>query len=142
MIPCSHNHQYMVINNFSKLMVWFLHKIKHIQNFNTLYTSNCPLLTLHFMTNETYQDCPKFIVMNIHKYTNILKMISLNYNPYNSCNHFSKSWGCKILCAYTRSLAPFTRTHPFAKNLKQKTFLVLLLIFLHHLIVEFFLSYS
>ncbi len=29
----------------------------------------------------------KFILMKIHKYTNILKVISLNYNPYNSCNH-------------------------------------------------------
>ncbi len=31
-----------------------LHKIKHVQNFNTMYTSNYPLLTIHFMTNETY----------------------------------------------------------------------------------------
>jgi hypothetical protein len=89
-----------------------LHKIKDIQNFNTLYTSNCPLLIIHFMTNETYQNCTKFILMKIHKHTNILKVISLNYNHYNSCNHFSKSWGCRILCVYTQSLAPFTMNTP------------------------------
>ncbi len=58
-----------------------LHKIKDIQNFNTMYTSNCSLLTIYFMTKETYQNFTKFILMKIHKYTNILKMISLNYNP-------------------------------------------------------------
>jgi len=105
MIPCLHNHQYMVIHKFSKLMV--LRKIKDIENWNTLYTSNFSFLTIHFMTNETYQNRTKFILMKIHKYTNILKVISLNYNPYNSRNHFSKSWGCKILCMYTKSLAPF-----------------------------------
>jgi hypothetical protein len=36
---------------------------------------------MHFMTNETYQNYTKFIVMKIQKYTNILKVISLNYNP-------------------------------------------------------------
>jgi len=51
-----------------------------------MYTSNYPLLIIHFMTNGTYQNCTKFILMKIHKYTNILKVISLNYNLYNSCN--------------------------------------------------------
>ncbi len=59
------------------------------------------------MTNETYWNCTKFITMKIHKYINILKVNSLNYNLYNSCNHFSKSWGCRILCVYRESLAPF-----------------------------------
>jgi hypothetical protein len=44
--------------------------MKDVQNFNTLYTSNCPLFTIHFMTNQTYQNYTKFIVMKIHKYTN------------------------------------------------------------------------
>jgi len=61
---------------------------------------NCLIVTTSFMTNETYQNCTKFTLMKIHKYTNILKVISLNYNLYNSCNHFSKSWGCNILCVY------------------------------------------
>jgi len=91
----------------------FLHKITYFQNFNTLYTSNYPLLIIHFMTNETYPNCTKFILMKIHKYTNILKAISLNYNLYNSCNHFSKSWGCNILCVYMWSLVPFTMNAPF-----------------------------
>ncbi len=89
-----------------------LHKIKDIQNFNTLYTSNCPFLIIHFMTNETYGNCSKFILMKIHKYINILKVISLNYNPYNSCNHFSKSRTCMILCMYMQSLASFTMNAP------------------------------
>jgi hypothetical protein len=90
-----------------------LHKIKDIQNFNTPYTSNCPLLIIHFMTNETYQNCTKLHkLMKIYKHTNILKVISLNYNHYNSCNHFSKSWECRILCMYTQSLAPFTTNTP------------------------------
>jgi len=101
MIPCPRNHQYMLIHEFSKSNGLVLHKIQNIQNFNTMYTSNYPLLIIHFMTNETYQNCTKFIFMKIHKYTNILKVISLNYNPYNSCNHFSKSWGCKIICVHT-----------------------------------------
>jgi hypothetical protein len=79
-----------------------------------MYTSNCSLLTIHFMTNETYQNCTKFILMKIHKYTNILKVISLNYNPYNSCNHFSKSWGCKILCVYMQSLVLFIVNTPIS----------------------------
>ncbi len=54
-----------------------LHKIKDIQNFNILYTSNCPLFIIHFMTNETYWNCTKFILMKIHKYTISLKVISL-----------------------------------------------------------------
>ncbi len=58
------------------------------------------VVTTPFMTNETYRNCTKFTFMKIHMYTNILKVISLNYNPYNSCNHFSKSWGCSILCVY------------------------------------------
>jgi hypothetical protein len=62
------------------------------------------------MTNETYQNWTKFIVMKIHKYSNILKVISLNYNPYNSCNHFSK---CKILCMYMyKSLVLFIVNAP------------------------------
>jgi hypothetical protein len=101
MIPCPRNHQYMLIHEFSKSNGLVLHKIQNIQNFNTMYTSNYPLLIIHFMTNETYQNCTKFIFMKIHKYTNILKVISLNYNPYNSCNHFSKSWRCKIICVHT-----------------------------------------
>jgi hypothetical protein len=109
MISCPHNHQYMVIHKFSELMV--LHKINDIQNFNTLYTLNCPLLTIHFMTNEKYRNCTKFL-MKIHKYTNILKMISSNCNLYNSCNHFSKSWGRMILCVYMQSLALFTVNAP------------------------------
>jgi len=88
------------------------HKIKDIQNFNTLYTSNYPILIIHFMTNETYWNCTKLILMKIHKYTNILKVISLNCNPYNLCNHFFKSCGCRILCVYTQSLAPFTMNAP------------------------------
>lgn len=48
------------------------------------------------MTNETYRNYTKFIVMKIYKYINIFKVISLNYNPYNSCNYFSKSWGAKF----------------------------------------------
>ncbi len=91
MIPCLQNYQYMVIHNFFKTNCLVLHEIKDIQNFNTMYTLNCPLLTIDFMTNETYQNCPNFILTKIHKYTNILKVISLNYNLYNSCNHFSKS---------------------------------------------------
>jgi hypothetical protein len=98
-----------------------LHKIKNIQNFNTLYTSNCPFLIIHFMTNKTYRNCTKFNFMKINKYKNILKVISLNYNPYNSCNHFSKSWGCKILCVYTQSLNPFTMNAPKIKMLKSKS---------------------
>ncbi len=89
-----------------------LHKIKDIQNFNTLCTSNCPFHPIHFMTNETYWNCTKFTLKKIHKYTKFLKVISLNYNPYNSCNHFSKSWGCRILFVYTQSLAPFTMNAP------------------------------
>jgi len=38
---------------FLKINGLVLHKIKDIQNYNTLYTSNCPLLNIHFMTNET-----------------------------------------------------------------------------------------
>ncbi len=68
-----------------------LHKIKDIQNFNTLTPHY-----IHFMTNETYQNCTKFILMKIHKYTNILKVISLNYNPYNSCNHFQSHGGVRF----------------------------------------------
>jgi hypothetical protein len=52
--------------------------------------------------------------MKIHKYTNILKVISLNYNPYNSCNHFSKSWGCKILCVYMQFLVFFIVNTPIS----------------------------
>jgi hypothetical protein len=80
---------------FFKINALILHKIKDIQNFNTLYTMNFPLLTIHFMTNETYQNCTKFILMKIHKYTNILKVISLNYNHYNSCNQNFKIMGVK-----------------------------------------------
>jgi len=50
--------------------------------------------------------------MKIHKYTNILKMISLNFDPYNSCNHFSKLWGCMILCMCMQSLVPFIANTP------------------------------
>jgi hypothetical protein len=97
---------------FFKINGLVLHKINDIQNFNTLYTSNYSFLTINFMTNETYQNFTKFILMKIHKYTNILKVISLNYDPYNSCNHFSKSWGCMILCVYTQSLALFSMNAP------------------------------
>jgi hypothetical protein len=48
--------------------------------------------------------------IKIHKYTNILKVISLNYNPYNSCN--LKVRGCKILCVYTQSLVFLLWMHP------------------------------
>ncbi len=41
----------------------------------------------HKMYNWSCFHPTKFILMKIHKYTNILKVISLNYNPYNSCNH-------------------------------------------------------
>ncbi len=61
-----------------------LHKIKDIQIFNTQSTLNCPFLTIHFMTNETNRNFTKFIVMKIHKYINILKVIILIYNPNNS----------------------------------------------------------
>jgi hypothetical protein len=62
------------------------------------------------MTNETYQNCTKFIVMKLHKYSNILKAISFNYNLYNSCSHFSK---CKILCMYMyKSLVPSIMNAP------------------------------
>jgi hypothetical protein len=73
------------------------------------------------MTYETYRDGTKSIVMKIHKYKNILEVISLNFNAYNSCNHFSKSWRCKILCVYMQSLAPFivNATHRFhVQNVK------------------------
>jgi hypothetical protein len=112
MISCLHNHQYMVITQFFRIKGWVLHKIKDIPNFNTLYTSNYPLLIIHFMTNETYQNCTKFILMKIYTYTNIIKVISLNYIPYNSCNHLSKSLGCRILCMYMWSLALFTVNTP------------------------------
>ncbi len=61
----------------------------------------CLIVTTPFMTNETYQNCTKFTLMETHMYTNILKVISLNYNLYNSCNHFLKSQGCSILCVYS-----------------------------------------
>ncbi len=97
---------------FFKINSLVLHKIKDIQNCNTLYTSNCPIFIIPFMTNETYWNCTKFIVMKIHKYTNNLKVILSNYNPYNSCNHSSKSWGCKILFVYMQSLVPFIMNAP------------------------------
>jgi len=67
--------------------------------------------------------------MKIHKYKNIWKVISLNYNPYNSCNHFSKTWGCKILCVYMHSFVPFTMNAPkciakTSQNWRHKTQLV------------------
>jgi hypothetical protein len=101
-----------------------LHKIKDIQNFNTLYTLN---YTLYDQWNIS--KLHKIHLMKIHKYTNIFKVISLNYNPYNSCNHFSKSWGCKILCMYTWSFTPFTMNAP----LRFRFLFVNLYIYLHPL---------
>jgi hypothetical protein len=49
------------------------------------------------MTNETFWILKKIIETKIHKYKNIVYLISLHSNAYNSWNHSSKLWGCKIL---------------------------------------------
>jgi hypothetical protein len=98
MKPCLHNHQYMVTHSFFRINGLVLHNIKKIKTL-THQTVHSLLYTLWPMNILKFH--------KIHKYTNILKMISLNYNPYNWCNHFSKSWGCKILYMYTQSLVPF-----------------------------------
>jgi hypothetical protein len=95
----------MVIQKNSIFMVWF-----YIRMFKILtpYTHRLSILSYTFYDQWNISKLHK-----IHKYTNILKMISLNYNPYYSCNHFSNSWGCKILCMYMESLALFTVNVPY-----------------------------
>jgi hypothetical protein len=89
-----------------------LHKIKDIQSFNTSYTLNYPLLTNTLWPMKHIKIAQNSFWWKIHKYTNILKVISLNFDPYNSCNHFSKSWGCMILCMCMQSLVPFIVNTP------------------------------
>jgi len=60
----------------------------------------------------------QFIEMKILKYTNIMHLISLNSNAYNSCNYFSKSWECMILWESIQSLDPLAKIEPFHCTLK------------------------
>ncbi len=90
-----------------------LYIIKDIQDFNTMYTSKYPLLIIHFMTKETYWNWKQIILMKIHKYANIFKVIWLNYNPYNSCNHISKSWGCRIYACTQSPWLLWLWMHPY-----------------------------
>ncbi len=49
---------------------------------------------------------------------NIMHLILLNSNAYNSCNYFSKSWECLILWESIQSLDIFARIEPFHSTLK------------------------